>query len=205
MASVLLVSSKKIKAFTEVNDNVDEILLLSNIQIAQDLGLQGLLGTRFYNQILTNAQNQTLTQPQQTLLEDYIQPYLLWRATWEALPTLWMRVMNKSVIVGNTEQGSAVGSKDLNYLRNIHENRFSFYAQRLMDYIKNNPSDFPEYFQYTSTDGMPPARENYYSGLYIDTGRRKLPRVGTAGSWGGIPSYTDPTDPDYCCWDNLGY
>jgi hypothetical protein len=201
MASVLLVSAKKIKAFTEVNENVDEILLLSNIQIAQDLGLQGLLGTRFYNQILTNAQNNTLTNPQRTLLEDYIQPYLLWRATWEALPTLYMRVMNKSVIVGSTEQGQPVGSKDLNYLRNIHENRFSFYAQRLMDYIKNNPSDFPEYFQFTSTDGMAPAKENYYSGLYIDTGRRKLPKVGTAGTWGGMPTYTDPTDPDYCCYD----
>lgn len=201
MSSVLLVSAKKIKAFTEVNDNVDEALLLANIQIAQDLGLQGLLGSRFYFHILNGAQNNTLTGPETTLLQEYIQPYLLWRATWEALPTLLMRVMNKSVIIGTTEQGSAITTKDLTYLRNLHENRFSFYSQRLMDYIRNNPSDFPEYFQYTSTDGMPPARENYYSGLYIDTGRRRLPRVGTAGFNGRIPSYTDRTDPDYCCYD----
>lgn len=200
MSSTLLVSAKKIKSFTEVNENVDEILLLANIQIAQDLGLQGLLGTRFFTHILDGAKNSTLTGPELTLLQDYIQPYLLWRATWEALPTLYMRVMNKSVIVGSTEQGNPVGTKDLNYLRNIHENRFSFYAQRMMDYIQNHPSDYPLYFQYTSTDGMPPAKENYYAGLHIEPGKRRLPKVGTAGGYGFLPSYTDPTDPDYCCY-----
>jgi hypothetical protein len=199
MPAVLLVSAQKIKSFTEVDSNIDEKLLLAGVQIAQDLGLQGLLGTRFYQHILNAAQNSTLTGPENTLLQDYIQPYLLWRATWESLPTLWMRVMNKSVIVGQTEQGSPVGKGDLNYLRNIHENRYEFYAQRMMDYIKNHPSDYPLYFQYTSTDGMKPSKENYYAGLYIDTGRRKLPRY--AGGYPGIPSYTDRTDPDYCCYD----
>jgi hypothetical protein len=111
-----------------------------------------------------------------------------------------MRVMNKSVIVGSTEQGNPVGTKDLNYLRNIHENRYSFYAQRMMDYIQNHPSDYPLYFQYTSTDGMPPSKENYYAGLHIEPGKRRLPKVGTAGGYGFLPSYTDPTDPDYCCY-----
>ena len=201
MSNTLLISAKKVKSFTEVNDNVDEILLLSNIQIAQDLGLQGILGTRFYQHMLNAARNNTLTGPERTLLEDYIAPYLLWRATWEALPTFWMRVMNKSIIKGNTEQGVHIDKGDLTYLRNIHESRYEFYAQRMMDYLKNNPSDFPIYFQYTSTDGMAPMKQNYNNGLYIDTGRRKLPKVGTAGSYGSIPSYTDRTDPDYCCFD----
>lgn len=202
MASVLLLSAKKIKSFTEVNDNVDEKLLLANVQISQDIGLQNLLGTRFYNHILEAASGNTLTSAETILVEDYIQPYLLWRATWEALPTLWMRVMNKSIIVGNTEQGQAIDQKGLTYLRNIHQDRFSFYSQRLMDYIKNNPSDFPIYYQYTSTDGMAPQKEQYYAGLHFEPGIRKLPRVGTGSKYGynGIPSYFNPTDSD-CCAD----
>ena len=148
---VLLVSSAKIKAFTNVNDNLDEQLLLPNIQIAQDLGLQNLLGTKFYGTILTNAQNSTLTSAQNTLLQDYIQPYLLWRAVYEALPSIYMRLMNKTVIVGDTEQGKAVSKTDFSYLRDIHQSRFEFYAQRLMDYIKNNPGDYPEYWTWTSS------------------------------------------------------
>lgn len=199
--AVLLVSARKIKTFTETNDNVDEQLLLANVQVAQDLGLQTLLGTKFYNHILTAASGSTLTSAETILLEDYIQPYLLWRATWEALPTLWMRVMNKSVIKGNTEQGTHVDKGDLTYLRNIHQNRYEFYAQRLMDYIKNNPGDFPIYYQYTSTDGMHPSKEVYYGGLHFEPGFRKLPRVGTGRAYGGIPSYTDPTDSNFCCFD----
>jgi len=197
MAAVLLVSAQKIKAFTEINDNVDEKLLLAGVQIAQDLGLQNLLGTSFYNYILNGAQNNTLSGPDLTLLQDYIQPYLLWRATWESLPTLWMRVMNKSVIIGQTEQGQPVDKGNLTYLRNIHEARYEFYAQRMMDWIQNHPGDYPLYFSYSTIDGMRPAKENYYSGIYIDTGRRRLPRFG--GGYPGLPSYTDRTDPDYCC------
>lgn len=201
MSNTLLISAKKVKSFTEVNENTDEILLLANIQIAQDLGLQGVLGSKFLQHILNAARNNTLTGPETTLLDEYIAPYLLWRATWEALPTLWMRVMNKSIIKGNTEQGVHIDKGDLTYLRNIHQSRYEFYAQRMMDYIKNNPSDFPIYFQYTSTDGMAPMKQNYNAGLFIDTGKRKLPKVGTAGGYGSIPSYTDYTDPDYCCYD----
>ena len=201
MPGILLLSSRKIKSFTETNDNVDEKLLLANVQVAQDLGLQTLLGTKFYNHILNAASGSTLTAEETILVEDYIQPYLLWRATWEALPTLWMRVMNKSVIKGNTEQGTHVDKGDLNYLRNIHQNRYEFYAQRLMDYIKNNPGDFPIYYQYTSTDGMMPSKEVYYGGIHFEPGFRKLPRVGTGRVYGGIPTYTDPTDADFCCGD----
>lgn len=200
MAGVLLISANKVKAFTEVNDNIDDKLLLANIQIAQDLGLQGLLGTKMYNYMLTNAQAGTLSTAENTLLQDFIQPYLLWRATWEALPTLWMRIQNKSVIKGNTEQGTAVDKGDITYLRNIYQSRFEFYAQRMMDYIKNNQSEFQIYYQYTSTDGMAPSKENYYAGLHIEPGIRKLPKVGTGTKYGygGIPSYFNPTDSDCC-------
>ena len=74
---VLLVSAEKVKSFTSVNDNLDESLILPNIQIAQEIGLQTLLGTAFYQHILDAAQGATLTTAETTLLEDYIAPYLL--------------------------------------------------------------------------------------------------------------------------------
>jgi len=189
--SILLVSENKIKAFSDINENLDSALLLSNIQIAQDIGLQTLLGTKFYEHMLTAASGNTLTQGENILLQDYIQPYLIWRAAYESLPSIYMRVMNKSVIIGNTEQGAPVGYKEFEYLRNIYSERFQFYSQRLMDYIKNNQSWFPIYYQYTSTDGMKPSKENYYAGLHISPGFRKLPPPGVRG-------YLDPSS-DYCC------
>ncbi len=128
---VLLVSSAKLKAFSQVNDNVDDALLLSSIQVSQDIGLQTLLSTTFYQHILNAVQTNTLTNAEDTLLQDYIQPYLLWRSVWEALPTIFMRIMNKSVIVGQTEQGNPIDQRQLTYLRNVHQDRWGFLRTKI--------------------------------------------------------------------------
>ena len=188
----LLVSAQKIKAFTEINENVDEALLLSNIQIAEDVGLQTILGSKFYNHIKSSAQGNTLTGPETTLLQNYIQPYLIQRAYYECIPAIYMRVMNKSIVVGNTEQGSPISSGDMKYLRNIARDRYEFYSQRLMDYLKDNSNDFPIYFSYSSNEGMKPSKENYFGGIHIEPGMRKLPAPGIRG-------YLDPSSDLLCC------
>ena len=194
---VLLVSAEKVKAFTEVNDNLDESLLLPNIQIAQEIGLQTLLGTQFYFHILDAAQGGTLTSAETTLVEDYISPYLLWRALYEVLPSIWMRLMNKSVSIGESPNAKAVDRGDMSYLRNIYQNRYEFYSQRLQDYLQPRNGDFPLYFQFNSNEGgMPKASVNYFSGLQIPNGPRKPYKY-----WAkGLQVYTDPTNPDNCCY-----
>ena len=193
MSSVLLVSASKIKSFTSINEGVDDALILQGIQIGTDIGLQGLLGTKFLNHIKNGAENNTLTAAETTLLQDYIQPYLIQRAHYEILPTLWTRQQNKGIIIGNTEQGNGVGASDMRYLRQMIMDRYEFYAQRLMDYLQNNPNDFPMYYSWSSTDGMPPTRENYFSGVHItNSSPRKLPARYIKGG------YISPTS-DYCC------
>lgn len=193
---VLLVSAEKVKSFTEVNDNLDENLLLPNIQIAQEIGLQTLLGTKFYKHILTAAENGTLTSAETTLLEEYIAPYLLWRAVYEALPSIYMRMMNKSVSVGESPNAKSVDRGDMSYLRNIHQNRYEFYSQRLQDFLDYRQGDYPLYFQYNAEDGMPKNSVNYFSGLHIVNGPRKPYKYFTKG----LPVYTDPTSPNNCCY-----
>ena len=190
---VLLVSSTKIKAFTNVNENLDEQLLLPNIQIAQDIGLQTLLGTQFYTHMLGAAQGSTLTTAETTLLEDYIAPYLLWGAVYECLPDIYMRMMNKSVSIGESPNSKAIDKGDLSYLRNIHRDRKEFYSARLMDYIRPRNADYPLYFQFNANEGgMAAKRPNYYSGLQMEGPR------GNSGRGYGLPVYTDPTGPNCC-------
>ena len=175
--NVIFVSEEKLKSFTSINDNVSVELLKPFIQIGQDIGLQTLLGTKFYDYLKDAVFNSTLTPAERTLVEDYIQPYLLHRAYYEALPNLWLRVMNKGLVVGSTEEGTAASLGDMRMLRNIEQDRYEFYSQRLMDYINNNQGDYPNYFNWSSTDGMKPSKENYYSGLHIQSGNRHLPNT----------------------------
>jgi len=193
---VLLVSAEKVKSFTEVNENLDEALLLPNIQIAQEIGLQTLVGTKFYNHIMSAAETNTLTAAETTLLNDYIGPFLLWRAVYEALPSIYMRMMNKSLSIGESPNSKAVDRGDMSYLRNIHQSRYEWYSQRLQDYMVYRQGDFPLYFQYNAADGIPKSSVNYYSGVHIPNGPRRPFRY-----WNmGLPVYSDPTNPNNCCW-----
>ena len=195
---ILLVSVSKIKAFTEINENVDEALLLSNIQIAEDTALQRTLGSKFLRHIKNAAQAATLTAQETILLQDYIQPFLIQQAYYESLVAIYMRVMNKSVVVGNTVQGSAISTADLKYLRNVVMDRAEFYQQRLMDELKDNQASYPLYWQSTSNDGMVPSKDNYFGGIQIPPGARKLPLL---QGFKGIPNYLDPTSDlaNPCC------
>tara|TARA_R110000868_G_scaffold411174_1_gene702092 strand:+ start:1160 stop:1753 length:594 start_codon:yes stop_codon:yes gene_type:complete len=192
---VLLISSQQIKAFSNVNENLDDQLLLPNIQIAQEIGLQTLFGTSFYNHILTSVKNSTLTLAETTLVEDYIAPYLLWRAVYESIPEMWMRMMNKGISMGESPNAKTADKGDMSYLRNIHMSRFEFYSQRLQDFLVYRQGDFPLYFNWEGRDGMKKSSVNYYSGLHIVNGPRKPFRY-----WSGnLPIYTDRTNPDNCC------
>lgn len=170
---VLLVSQGKLKAFCDINSNLDVELLLPNIAIAQDY-LQGIIGTKLYKHILDAVENSTLTTDEVTLLEEYIQPVLLHRSYYEAIPSLWIRVMNKGIIQGDTESGRSIDAGSMKYLRNIQQNRYEFYQQRLLDYLNSYSELYPQYTSYTSKDGMPPSKNtNLFSGIVIPNGNRK--------------------------------
>jgi hypothetical protein len=184
---VLLVSETKLKNFTNTHQNLDVELMLPNIQVAQDLGLQNLLGGRFYDEIINQVSGGTLTSDNRYFLENYIQPYLLWRAYWETIPQVYMRMMNKTIVVGDTEQGKAVGIKEMQYLREIAQSRYEFYAQRLMDQLRNYPNLYPAYYSYSTKDGMPPSRVTYFAGIHFEPGYRYPPRQ---SSWANnLPKY----------------
>jgi len=190
MSTVLLLSQSKLKAFTTINQNTDEALLTSGVFMAQELGLQVLLGTKgydYYTNLVKSVQlsGATMSQADQIMLNEYIAPYLTHRAYFEVMPEIWSRKMNKGIQVGASEQGNAVDIKGMSYLRDIELSRYNFYAQRMMDRIQAFPSDYPWYYSYTNQDGMPNSKQNYFGGIFFTPGLRKMPGALN----GNIPAY----------------
>jgi hypothetical protein len=180
MSTVLLLSQTKLKAFTTIHQNTDEALLTSGVFMAQELGLQVLLGTKgydYYTNLVKSVQlsGATMSQSDQIMLNEYIAPYLVHRAYFEVMPEIWSRKMNKGIQVGASEQGNAVDIKGMSYLRDIELSRYNFYAQRMMDRIQAYPNDYPWYFSFTSKDGMPNSKQNYFGGIFFTPGLRKMP------------------------------
>jgi len=175
---VLLVSETKLKAFTNINKNVDMDVLKAEIQIAQDIDLQTILGTKFYvhlqNQV--SATGNTFNANEKTLVDDYIQPFLIQTAYFNAMPQLMYRTMNRGIVSGDMENAQPVDIETMKYLRNIQKSRADFYSQRLLDYLLIGAGQnlFPDYLNNSTYDGMVPDRtQKYNNGIFLRHVTRK--------------------------------
>ena len=175
---VLLISETKLKAFTNINKNVDMDVLKAEVQIAQDIDLQTILGTKFYNHLLSqvSATGNTFNAQETTLVNDYIQPFLIQQAYFQAIPHLMYRTMNRSIVEGTMENAASVDIETMKYLRSLQKQRADFYMTRLQDYllIGRGQNQFPDYTQQSTIDGMIPDRtQKYNNGIFLKHTTRK--------------------------------
>ena len=191
---VLLITEEKIKAFTNINKNVDVDLLKAEIQVAQDIGLQTVLGTKMYKHLLgcVSATGNTFNQDELNLVNDYISPYLIHESYHAALPHLHYRTLNRGVQSGNNENGTAVDIATLQYLRNIQKQRSDFYMTRLIDWLilGQGQNKFPDYLSVSTYDGMIPDRQQRYNpGVFLNKVSRK--GYGYKGLTKAMPVYSE--------------
>ena len=67
----------------------------------------------------------------------------------------------------NNEQGNSATYEDIQPLIDGATDMAEFYRQRLIEYLQDNTSSFPEYSSNTGSD-MSPTTRNYYSGINMD-------------------------------------
>jgi hypothetical protein len=202
---VLLISEIKLKAFTNINRNVEIDLLKAEIQIAQDIDLQTILGTKFYNHLLSQvtATGNTFNAAETTLVNDYCQPYLIQQAYFQAMPSIQFRTMNRGMVEGIMENATAVDIETFKYLRNIQKQRADFYMTRLLDYllIGKGQNMFPDYTSTSTRDGMiPNRREKYMNGIFLKHTTRKGYNNGDALP-NGTPMYSELQHENPPCQD----
>jgi len=175
---VLLISEVKLKNFTNINKNVDMDVLKAEIQIAQDIDLQTILGTKFYDHLLNQVSStgNTFNAEEKKLVDDYIQPFLIQTAYFNSIPQIMYRTMNRGIVQGTMESAESINIETMKYLRSVQKQRADFYLQRLMDYllIGKGQNKFPDYVTQSTMDGMIPDRkQKYMNGIYLRHTTRK--------------------------------
>jgi hypothetical protein len=164
----LMISATRLKKDTALGGSVDDNLIMPYILLAQDMNILPVLGTDLYEAIKTKIQGGTLTGDYKTLVETYIQPALVQFAFSTLAPYLRLRFSNNSVVVmGATEQSSSATYDDIKPLMDTATDAAEFYRQRLIDYIRNNQSSFPEFSTNSGAD-LDPTTTNYYAGINLD-------------------------------------
>lgn len=202
---VLLISENKLKAFTNINKNVEIDLLKAEIQIAQDIDLQTILGTKFYNHLLSqvSATGNTFNPDETILVTDFIAPFLIQQSYWQAMSAIQFRPMNRGIVEGTMENATSVDLETFKYLRSIQKQRADFYMTRLQDYllIGKGQNKFPDYVTQSTIDGMIPDRsQKYNNGIFLShTTRKGYAKKDITNR--GIPMYSELEHENPPCQD----
>lgn len=168
MANVLFISETFLKQNTQVSDNVDVKYIRESILWCQDSEIQPTLGSTLYNKIKTEIENSTLTGVYKTLVDDYIQITLKHYVTAECLRMAHYKITNKGLQIQDSEQSSPASTSGVDRLVENEKNKGDWYRQRLIDYLCENSSDYPEYENPDSgVDVIQPTRNNYRTSIYL--------------------------------------
>jgi len=167
--AVLFVNEDKLKSSTAINYNVDTAFLLPFLKIAQDKHLQIILGTRLYDKLqndIAGVDGASLIGVYKILVDDYVQDAIIHYALVEALPFISFQIKNGSITQKNSENGTAATRQDVDYLVQKERDSAEFYGQRIVEYLCNDNSSFPEYSQNTGAD-LNPISNAYYTGIKL--------------------------------------
>lgn len=166
MAEALLITRTDLVRLTALGGNVDTDKFIQFIKIAQDIHIQGYLGTRLFDRIKDDIENDTLANPYLSLLEKYIKPMLIHWAMVEYLPFAAYNIANKGVYKHTAENSESVEKTEVDYLVEKERDIAQHYTQRFLDHMSNNSADYPEY-NTTSGEDMYPNKNNFFKGWYL--------------------------------------
>jgi len=180
MAYVLFISEDKLKDSTSIGLNVDPEFLLPFIKQSQKLYVETKLGTHLNNKlkdlIIAGTINDPANVNYKTLLDTYIGDMLPNFALYHAIPFLRFKIENGNIYSKTSENGVALTSEEAQHLREEIRNTGEYYMERMISYIKNNISYFPEYSQ-NSREDVTPDSNAYYAGMNLERPKMQGDRI----------------------------
>lgn len=173
--ATLYVSAARLKRDTPLGSSVDENILHPQITIAQDRHILPALGTKLDDKIkalIASGIDDATNAVYKKLLDDYICPALTQFAFVEVCYVLRLRFSNNSITVPDSEQGASASIQDLKLVLERSQDIAMFYRQRLIDFLCDNVSDYPEYNTNSGSD-LDPSTRNYFQNMNVY--ERKVP------------------------------
>jgi hypothetical protein len=184
---IFLIGEEYVKQNSAIMDDVENMIIRNNILDAQNIDLQGVVGENLYAKLIngmddyyacvdsggTCSLTDYLTDYDITLIDDYIQPYLLYATLYNSSHDLYLKLTNKGVASIDNPNGRDNSKDDLGYfwsMKKNWKNRQASYMNQLVSYLEDNIDDFPDYatIECDSSLNNDPAK-NTSIGLYLGT------------------------------------
>ena len=172
MAYVLFISEQKLVDSTSIYGSVDSSLLLPYVRQAQRLYCETKLGTdltqKLKDLIIAGTVNSVGNEYYKELLNDYIGDYLPNMSLYMAFPFLRFKIEAGNIYSKTSETGVALTTAEAQHLRSEILNTGEYFIERMIDFIKNNISRFPEYNTNSGADVSPDGSGFSYLGMNLE-------------------------------------
>lgn len=161
MATALFISRDEIVKFTALNGNIDSDNFVQWIKLAQDIHIQGYLGTDLFNKINADIVANTLAGNYIMLVNVYIKPMLIHWSMVEFLPFAAYTIANKGVYKHGSENSSNVDKSEIDFLVEKERSIAQSYTRRFIDYMSFNNNLYPEYNTNSNADVFPSKESDF--------------------------------------------
>ena len=176
MAYVLFISEAKLKDSTAINLNLSTDLLLPYVLQAQKLYVEPKLGTTLYEKLESLITAGTIgnvgNEAYKTLVDEYIGDCLPSWAFHMCIPYLRFKTENGNIYSKTSETGTALSTEEAQHLREEVRNNAEYFTERMIKYITNNITLFPEYNTNSGAD-ISPDQNAYYNGMNLERPMRQ--------------------------------
>ena len=176
MAYVLFISELKLKDSTAINLNVDPEILLPYVLQAQRIYIEPKLGTTLYEKLESLITAGTIgnvgNEAYKTLVDEYIGDCLPSWAFHMCIPYLRFKTENGNIYSKTSETGTALSTEEAQHLREEVRNNAEYFTERMIQYITNNITLFPEYNTNSGAD-ISPDQNAYYNGMNLERPMRQ--------------------------------
>lgn len=166
MATALFISRTDLVKNSIIDGNTDTDKYIQFIKIAQEIEIQNFLGTDLYNRISADIIAGTLTGDYLNLVNDYVQPMLIWWAQVSYLPYAAYQIKNGGVFKHTSENSESVSKSEVDYLVGKARDTAEYYTRRFIDYMSFNSSTFPEYNSNSDSD-VYPSNDSLFNGWVL--------------------------------------
>lgn len=140
-----------LKNNTPVTANVDVNNIVPYLATQAQLRIMPILGTTFYNDLLTKYNNQSL-DPDEEALVTFIQPIIAWRAAEDAVFGLSLQLKNKGLQTQFGDNSASVDRGTIAFSMEHYAQKAAFFEQRLIRYLLKNRDLYPIFTGTTNRD-----------------------------------------------------
>lgn len=158
----IFITMSELKRKSIIDGALDTDKIIQFVEVAQDIHIQNLLGTKLYDKlqdlIIAGTIDDVVNVKYKTLLNEYIKPMLIWYSQSNYLPFAAYQISNGGIFKHNSENSTSVTQQEVNALVDKANVFADFYSNRFLDFINFNSGDYPEYNE-NQDDGMYPDKD----------------------------------------------